>query len=165
MAGPIELARFVASGAVTLDLSLAVVGQLVLFAFFVLVSKPLLFDPLLRVFEAREERTAGAIERARRMDEQAIVLKQEYEERIERVRRQAAVDRERIRGELKKREAELMAAARANATAALTEGLSTIEREGAEIRRALDVERQALATEIASRVLGRAVDGRGELRS
>src|SRR5687768_12524672 len=89
-----------ASGAVNVDLDLTFIVQFLLFGGFILVMKDLLFDPILVLFEERERRTAGAIEEARAMDEKAIALKQEYEGRLEGIRREAAVDRERVRAQV-----------------------------------------------------------------
>ena len=146
-----------AASAVNVDLDMTMVAQFVLFAAFVWLMKDFIFAPLLRVFEERERRTAGAIERARKMDEQAIRLKQQYESRLEEIRREAAVDRERIRAQLKKLEMETVAAAREAVAAKLNAGKTKIDIEVAAIRRDLDKQRTALASEIATRVLGRAV--------
>ncbi|MEQ9321043.1 MAG: ATP synthase F0 subunit B, partial [Polyangiaceae bacterium] len=81
--GPISLRPLVLSGAVNVDLDATFVMQLILFAAFAVVMKDLIFDPLLRVFEAREKMSVGAIGEAREMDEQAIKLKQEYDGKLE----------------------------------------------------------------------------------
>jgi F-type H+-transporting ATPase subunit b len=153
-----------ASGAVNVDLDPTFIVQFLLFGFFILVMKDVLFDPLLLVFEEREKRTAGAIAEAREMDERALALKQEYEGRLEGIRREAAVDRERVRAQVKKLETELTEAARAKVGARLQEGLGEVQREVQRIRRDLEAQRGTLATEIATRVLGRAVGTRDEAR-
>src|SRR5262245_18336160 len=147
-----------AASAVNVDLDMTMVAHFVLFAAFVWMMKDFIFEPLLKVFEEREKRTAGAIERARKMDERAIRLKQEYESRLEEIRREAAVDRERIRAKLKKLETETVATAREPVAAKLNAGKARIDIEVASIRRDLDRQRTALASEIASRVLGREVE-------
>ena len=43
-------------GAVNVDFDLTVVGQIVLFVTLMLVLKPWLFDPMLKLFEEREKR-------------------------------------------------------------------------------------------------------------
>jgi F-type H+-transporting ATPase subunit b len=146
-----------AASAVNVDLDMTMVAHFVLFAAFVVLMKDLIFDPLLRVFEEREKRTQGAIEGARKMDEQAIQLKHEYDSRLEEIRREAALDRERIRGRLKKHETEIMTAAREAVSGKLSAGKATIDTEASAIRRDLERQRAALASEIASRVLGREV--------
>lgn len=146
-----------ASGAIQLDLNVTAVAQFILFTAFVVLMKDLIFDPLIRVFEERERRTAGAIDDARDLDERALELKAKVDARLEEVRRDAAADRERARSKLKKMEGELLGAAREAATEKLTAGLGKVDAEAATIRKDLDGQRGTLAAEIASRVLGRGV--------
>ncbi|MSP24248.1 MAG: H(+)-transporting ATPase [Myxococcales bacterium] len=146
-----------ASGAVNVDLDLTVVAHFVLFTAFVVLMKDVLFEPLLRVFEERERRTSGAIDVARSADDRAIELKGELDRRVEDVRREAAVDRDRIRARLKKLEAESVAGALAGVEAKLRAGLTELSGEVDEVERELALERAAVAREIASRVLGREV--------
>ena len=56
--------------------------------------KPLLFDPVLKVFSLREERTEGARATARELQEKAGELLQKYEKELERVHQVAAEERE-----------------------------------------------------------------------
>lgn len=149
-----------ASSAVNVDIDLTTVAHLVLFTAFVLIMKQLLFDPLLRVFEERERRTAGAIEKAREMDEQAIALKRKHDQKMEEIRREAAHERERMRRETLTLQSEMQEAARAAAHGTLEKGLARIDAEVGRSRAALEAQREALAAEIASKVLGRAVLGR-----
>ncbi|MBI4701749.1 MAG: ATP synthase F0 subunit B [Deltaproteobacteria bacterium] len=147
-----------ASGAaVNVDLDPTFLVHFVLFTSFVLLMKPLIFDPLIRVWEERERLTEGAIGQARAMDEEAIVLKQHYDERFEGVRREAGLDRDRLRGELNALEAKLTAAAREAAGLHLGEGRARALAEVQRIRQDLQRQRQHLAAEIATRVLGREV--------
>ena len=52
---------------VSIDLNKTVLLQMVIFAALIVVLKPLLFDPVLKVFALREERTEGERERARKL--------------------------------------------------------------------------------------------------
>ena len=91
------------------------------------------------------------------MDEEAIELRQEYEHKLDDVRREAAIDREQNRARTAKLEAELTESARNNAAEKLTAGMTKIHAEMATIRTNLAKDRPALAAQIASRVLGREV--------
>ncbi len=144
-----------ASSAVNVDLDITAVIHFVLSAAFVLLMKDLVFEPLMKVFDERERRTAGAIERARQMDEEAIALKTEYDDRMDGVRREAAVDRERVRGKLKRLELEMMSSTRKAVGETLDEGMSKLHVEVNKIQKDLEAQRVGLAAEIASRVLGR----------
>ena len=168
MFAPISLTPLFASGAVTVDLNMTAIAHLVLFTAFVVLMKDLIFDPLLKVFEEREKRTSGAIDKARKMDEQALSLKQEYDTKLEDVRREAAVDREHVRAKVKKLETEMTTSARDAVSKTLETGMSKIDAEVSGIRQDLDAQRGPLASQIASRVLGRHVEGRhveGRVRS
>lgn len=146
-----------ASGAVNLDLDPTIFMHMILFTAFTVLMKDLVFDPLMRVFEERERRTAGAIDEARAMDEDAIALKQEYEARLEGIRRDAASDREQQRTRVKKVEHELLEEARLATSKELTRGMDGLRQEVAAIRADLERQRAPLAADIASKVLGRAV--------
>ncbi len=146
-----------ASGAVNLDLDGTAIAHFILFTAFVVLMKDLIFDPLLKVFDERERRTAGAIDDARELDDKAIALKGEYDQRLEEVRRDAAVDRDRVRAKLNQLEDELAGSARTAVSEQLGTGLAAIQREVGTIRKDLEGQRPALASQIASRVLGREV--------
>jgi F-type H+-transporting ATPase subunit b len=146
-----------AGGAVNLDFDLTVLGQMVAFSLFIIILKPILFDPLLKLFEERERRTEGAKLLARRMDERAGELLQRYETELEAVRRIAAEEREKLRAEGAQLEAKILAEARAEATKIVEDGKAKIAKEGQTIRSELGVKSSEIAREIAARVLGREV--------
>jgi F-type H+-transporting ATPase subunit b len=147
----------VASGAVTIDLDWTFLAQFLAFTLFVMVMKQLIFDPLIRMFEERSKRTHGAKELAREMDEQAIALKHDLDERAEDVRREAAVDREKSRAKLKKLELAESGKTRNEVGSKLEEGMAKLDAEVVTMRADLNTQRDELAAEIASRVLGRSV--------
>ena len=148
---------FASGGGVTVDFDLTFIAQLLIFATFVQLMRPLLFQPLLRVFEERERRTEGAKRDAREMDEKAGELSTRYDAQLEEVRRTAGVERERLRGETAKLEAQIMAEARAESARILEAGKSAIAAEVAQLKVELERSKPALAAEIASKVLGREV--------
>jgi F-type H+-transporting ATPase subunit b len=147
--------NLVMAGGVTLDFDNTVVYQIVLFSFLIVVLKPLLFDPMLKIFALREERTDGARKEARELDEQAGELLTRYEAELERVTRAAAEERERLRGETAKLEAQILSEAREAAAKIVEDGRRRIEAEVNAIRFELGKESQRLAGDIAARVLGR----------
>jgi F-type H+-transporting ATPase subunit b len=154
---PLAFAQLFASADVVVDFDPTFLVQLVLFAAFFLVLKPLLFEPLLRVFEEREKRTDGAKKEAREMDLKAGDIGARYEAELEKVRRAAGLEREKVRQEVARLEAQIMAEARAETTRILDEGKKKIEAEIATLRSDVDQQIPELAGQIASRVLGREV--------
>jgi F-type H+-transporting ATPase subunit b len=150
-------AKLFASADVLVDFDLTVIAQFLLFSTFVIVLKPLLFEPLMRVFEERERRTEGAKAEARRMDARAGELLTKYEAELETIRRLAAAEREKIHAETAKLEALIMAEARTESARILEEGKAKIAAGIADLRKELTTAQPSLAAQIASRVLGREV--------
>jgi F-type H+-transporting ATPase subunit b len=147
-----------ASGAdVNVDFDLSFVAQIALFGLFILILKPILFDPLLKLFEEREKLTDGARADARAMDERAGELVAKFESELEKVRQDAARDRERLRAETAKLEHQMMEAAKADAARILDEGRAQIAGEIEALRKELHASRPALARQIASTLIGREV--------
>ncbi len=140
---------------IELDFNHVVVFQVVIFVFLILVLKPLLFDPMLKVFALREERTEGARETARELEVQAGELLTRYETELRRVSHAAAEERDRLRAEATKLEAQILSEARAAAAKIVEEGRKRIQTEASAIRFELGKQSERLAGDIATRVLGR----------
>jgi F-type H+-transporting ATPase subunit b len=149
------LAGMTSEGGVTLDFDMTFVAQMVIFAVFVIVVKPLLFDPLMKLFEERERRTEGAKVLARRMDEKAGELLRKYESELDAVRRVAAEERDKLRAEAQRLEGQILADARAEAAKLVEEGKKKLDIERKTLRTELSARAPQIAKDIASRVLGR----------
>lgn len=145
------------SGGISIDFDKTFVLQMGIFALLIIVLKPLLFDPLLRVFEEREKRTDGARADARAMQEEAGQLLRRYESELERVHRVAAEERDHLRAETTKLEASILGDARAVSTRMVEEGRKKIETEVNSIRFDLGRQTEQISREVAARVLGREV--------
>lgn len=142
---------------VTVDFDGSVLIQFVAFIILFLLIKPLLLDPFLRVIEERERRTIGAKDEAREMDEKAADIIRRYEAELEKVRRVAGEERERMRSEAQKLEARILGQAREAADRVVEEGRARIAKEAEMIRTDLRAVTTTLASDIAERVLGREV--------
>lgn len=154
----LDMTPLLASGAdVNVDFDLSFVAQIALFGLFIVILKPILFDPLLKLFEEREKLTDGARADARAMDERAGELVAKFERELEMVRQDAARDRERLRAETAKLEHQMMEAAKADAARILEEGRTRISGEIDALRTELKASRPALARQIASTLIGREV--------
>jgi F-type H+-transporting ATPase subunit b len=143
------------AGGVSLDFDNTLVFQILIFMFLILALEPLLFAPVLRVFALREERTDGAKAQARELDEQAGELYQRYQRELERVNRVAAEERDRVRAETSKLEAEIVREARTATARIVEQGRTQITAELTKIRFELGRESERLSQDIAQRVLGR----------
>jgi F-type H+-transporting ATPase subunit b len=156
VARPLHL--LLASGAdVSVDFDLSFLVQAVLFGLFITLIKPILIDPLMRLFEEREYQSDGARAEARSMDERANELLTRFEGELEKVRKEAAIERDRLRAETAKLEAAMLEEAKSDAARILSEGRSQIATEVSQLRTELSAARPALAQQIASKLLGREV--------
>ena len=153
-ASTLEAARVAMAGGVPLDFDRTVLLQIVVFTVLIVVLKPLLFDPVLKVFALREERTEGARAKARELQEKAGDLLLRYEKELERVRQVAAEERELLRSETSKLEAEILAEAREATTRIVEGGRRRIEAEVNSIRVAVGAESEKVAQLIVERVIG-----------
>ncbi|MBE7485304.1 MAG: ATP synthase F0 subunit B [Polyangiaceae bacterium] len=145
------------SGGISIDFDKTFVLQMCIFVVLILVLKPLLFDPVLKVFEEREKRTDGARAEARTMQEEAGQLLRRYEAELEKIHRVAAEERDHLRAETTKLEAEILREARAVSTRVVEDGRKKIEAEIGAIRVDLGRQTEQIAGAVATRVLGREV--------
>jgi F-type H+-transporting ATPase subunit b len=143
--------------AVRVDFDASVVYAALLFVALMLVLNRVLFLPMLRVFELREQRTEGARAEARDLQERAGELLVRVEREVERVQRVATAERDRIRAETAKLEATILAEARTAATRIVEEGRARVSAELDGLRRELEAKTPQLAREIAVGALGREV--------
>jgi F-type H+-transporting ATPase subunit b len=147
-----------ASGGVSLDFDNTVILQALLFTLLILILKPLLLEPMLRIFALREEKTEGERATARALQERAGRLLEKYELELGRVAEVAARERERLRAETAKLELEIMREAREATTRIIEEGRRRIESEVNAIRFELGKESERTSELIVERVLGRRVN-------
>lgn len=140
-----------------IDFDLSFVFQMVLFSALIVILKPLLFTPVLRVFEEREKVTDGARAEARRMQEEAGDLLRRYEQELSRVNEVARQEREQARAQTARLEAEMMNKARDTANAIVEDGRKRIDSERRRIEFDLGRESERLARVMAETVLGRSL--------
>ena len=148
-----------AAGGVEVDVDLTVFGTIGLFLVLFIGLKPLLFDPMLKLFEERERRTLGAKKDAREMDKKSAGAQAQYEAEMQKARGAANAERDKLRGEGQKTENEILAKVRQATAQTLEDGRKKAADEVAKARAQLKAEAGALAKELAARVLGREVGG------
>jgi F-type H+-transporting ATPase subunit b len=143
--------------AINVDVDATFIVVLVLFIGLTLILKPLLFDPMLKLFEEREKRIDGAKAQARKIDEKSATALAKYEAEMAKARAAAGAERDKIRGLAQKREQEILAEVRAATAKVLEDGRSAAQAEAERARAVLRSDAQTMAQELASRVLGREV--------
>lgn len=148
---------FSSEGPVTVDFDLTVVVQLGLFLVLLVILKPALFDPMMRLFEEREKRIEGTRNEARKENERSAKAKNKAMAIVAKGREAGAAERDTLRAEGQKREAELMNLVRAESAATLERGRAEIGNEAKAAREQLRADARVLGRDMASRVLGREV--------
>ena len=130
---------------------------IVLFVLLMFPANALLFRPIFRVLDEREERTAGTRKRAEQIAADAEETLAKYETAVREVREQSEIDRKSQIAQARSENVALTAEARADAEREL-------ERAGQELNAALEESRAAMraqaeniAAEAATRVLGRSL--------
>jgi F-type H+-transporting ATPase subunit b len=144
-------------GGVTVDLDLSLFVQLGFFIVLLLVLKPVLFDPMMRLFEEREKRIEGTRHEATKVDEKSAKALAKAQAIVAKGRDAGALERDALRAEGVKREAELMTQVRASSASTLEQGRSAIAQEATAARKELREAAGALGRDMATRVLGREV--------
>jgi F-type H+-transporting ATPase subunit b len=152
------IALAAAPQAINVDFDATFLVQLILFVALTLVLKPLLFDPMLKLFEQREHLIDGVKAQARHIDEKSVGALKEYEAAMALARAAGNAERERARAAGIQREAEILSAVRESISKVGEEGTRAAQAEAQRARAALQLEATGLAHDLAGRVLGREVN-------
>lgn len=133
------------------------VVNIVLWLVLFLLLRPLLWEPMIKLFSAREGGMGGSRDEAKRLEAEAKVKREDYENKLKAARGAATAERDRIRSEAMKREAEIIGAARSKVAEAVAEQRATIRSERDKLSADLKAMIPSLAKDIASKALGREV--------
>jgi F-type H+-transporting ATPase subunit b len=143
--------------AINVDVDLTFLVPLVMIVALIFVLKPVLFDPMLRLFEERERRTEGAKAQARRVDEKSTTALAKYEAEMAAARMSANAERDKIRAQALAREQQILTGVRQVTAKVIEEGKRNARTEAERIRKSLNSQTTETARELATRVLGREV--------
>lgn len=130
---------------------------IVSFLVFCLIFKRLFFDPFLKVLDEREGRLIELGRRAEQLVKKGKDAEQERELQLAALRRDALERREAERRRAEEQASKMIEQARAEARASMERAKAEIDGQVAAAERQLDALAQALAGELAERVLGRPV--------
>ena len=128
-----------------------------LWLFLFVVLRSLLWDPMLKLISAREGGMKGARDTAHTLDADAKLKKAEYEAAMKQARARAASERDKLRNDAKLKENEILAQARESAHKALESQRATLNEQRTKLQAEVKIMVPQLATDIASKVLGREV--------
>jgi F-type H+-transporting ATPase subunit b len=138
-----------------MDLDVTIFIQTGIFLLVLFGLNPILIKPIQRIIEARHAGTGGKSQDTDRLSSEAAEKQQKYEARIAVARKEAGEKREGLRNEGRQSERQLVEEARKRAEATVEKGRADIETQATEARGALNTEVDALAQQLAVKVLGR----------
>jgi len=131
--------------------------QLGLFFVAFLVLKALVFGPVIRLIEKRDEMIDGAKKEAKELQSSASDAEDKLAAEMRAARLKAGEEREKLRAEGKRLEAQVLEKVRLETSKELAEAEAELEKEAAKIRAELKAQTPALAKQIASKLLEREV--------
>lgn len=146
-----------ASGHPLIDIDLTVFVQFALFLVVFVVGNKFLFQPYLKLRARRKLGIEGAKAEADRIAAQAEAKLADYETQVRQARGRANEDGRKIRAEAAAHEKSVTDASRAAAQKALEDATAKMRTEADAARLQLLPQANALARQIASRLLGREV--------
>jgi F-type H+-transporting ATPase subunit b len=117
----------------------------------------LVFGPMIRLFEAREEAIDGAKVEAQRLQAEASNAGHSFDEQMRTVRRESQEERDRLRKDGQKLEAKLLEKVEHETEQLLAEASQRMVDEKAVLRAELRARAPELATQIAGKLLNREV--------
>lgn len=147
------------SGGSIIDLDGTVFVQLGLFFLAFLLLRSLVFKPMLAVLDARDQAIDGAKEEAKKLDVEVKEKQASFEAELRKVRTASSEERDRLRAEGLELERRLLEKVRAETAKLSADAKVRLDNEAALVRQTLAAQRPELAREIASKVLGREVQG------
>jgi len=147
------------SGGSIIDLDGTVFVQLAMFFVAFVVLYVLVFKPMVALLDARDLAIEGAKDEAKHLDAEVLEKQASFEAELKRVQGTAGEERERLRAEGQELERKLLETVRVETTQLLNDAKAQLDTESATARSELVAQRPELARIIASRVLGREVQG------
>lgn len=138
-----------------IDLDGTIWIQLGTFAVAFFLFRPLIFRPMIALFEARENAIEGAKIEALRLQDEAAAESEEFDEEMRRLRLQAGEERDRLRADGKRLESTLVERVREETNKQLAEADAKLKTEAARLRAEIDQSVPALANQIAAKMLNR----------
>jgi F-type H+-transporting ATPase subunit b len=144
-------------GGVTVDFDWTLFIQVGFVVVLFVLLKPMLFDPMLKLFEERERRIDGARKEARKIDEESALALSKYEAAMAKARAEGNAVRERERAAARAAEADILANMRKEVHEYTERARKDLAEELARARSELAPQSRELARALASRLLGREV--------
>ncbi len=140
-----------------IDLNATLIIQLVNFLVLMVLLDRILFRPMLRVLQERQERTEGRRRQAETLEAEAESIWADYQAKIREAKAEADRVRTQLIHEAEARRQKLLADAAAEAETQLAKIRAQVRAEADEARKVLEADARTLAQELAERLLERRV--------
>src|SRR5688500_8208426 len=147
------------SGGSIIDLDGTIFVQLGMFFTAFVLLYVLVFKPMVAVLEAREAAIDGAKEQAKQLEHEGKSKQATFENELRKVRSASGEERERLRAEGLDLERKLLERVRSETTMVMNDARARLDIEARRARTELTSQRAELARQIASKVIGREVQG------
>jgi F-type H+-transporting ATPase subunit b len=135
----------------------SVVWQILLFLGLWLIVSKVLFRPYMALLEEREQRTTGADDSAYHLEHEAERLRAQYEDAIANATAAGNATKEAIVQQARQQREALLSSAREEAAGILERVRQEVQRQLAQERELAIREAEAVAHDMASKILGRRV--------
>jgi len=140
-----------------IQINITLIIQIVNFLVLLLVLNALLYKPVTAKIREREARIRSDREKAAELDGQVQEQEKRHQQELAIVRQTGAQEKNALTAEAKKKEAEILDKARAEASRIVEDMKAAIRVEAEEVRKALKAEMTPLAQSISEKILGRPV--------
>lgn len=140
-----------------IQINITLIVQIINFLVLLLVLNALLYKPVIAKIREREARIRNDREKAAELDGQVQEQERRHQQELAIVRQTGAQEKNALTVEAKKKEAEILDKARAEASRIVEDMKASIRVEAEEVRKALTAEMTPLAQSISEKILGRPV--------
>ncbi len=147
------------SGGSIIDLDGTVFVQLAMFFIAFIVLYFLVFKPMVAVLEARELAIDGAKDEAKHLEQEVKSKQATFENELRKVRSASGEERERLRAEGLELERKLLDRVRGETNMVVNDARARLDIEARRARAELNASSPELGRQIASKVIGREVQG------
>lgn len=146
------------SGGSPIDLDGSMFVQMGIFFIALLILRSLVFQPVMKMFDAREAAVGGAKGDAEAMEADAHGKREHFESEMRKVRAEANQKRDALKAETQKLARELTDKAREESSAAVSAGKAKLDAEADKTRTEVQAQVPVLAKQIADKLLDRSVN-------
>lgn len=140
-----------------LNINATLLFQIINFIILIFVLDFILFKPILRMREQREELISGTEEECKQREEETERIIEEYNRKIKEAKLNGRMKKEQLREEGLVREKAILKKVREETASVLKDTQGQIEKEMNKTRESLKSQVQLLASQVAETILGREV--------